>query len=342
MTEQKRLSETELKELLQRLAKWDALEFHEDAERGEILIPYVMNDAAECYMRLTGASMRGEPDEEQTENGFWELVHGEALTGLIFRQISGNTFTIWFEEAFWTADCYQYHLIGHGWRQEKGQEYIRRLVNLVCVIHDKKTYLGPEYCSETEFWISALAEFAPVLYFTPINESVLDWYPHSPEGIEAARRLAEEAGDISLLKALERYEKLFRKVKIRMEQVENTAGLLMEKAHAGFWRLLEEKIRLADSTYGPRDYGEKERLRIEEIRRQLTDKYRQQGFAGEYPRLLRQNEDGGVDREIIFAEEQPFCIMESDDFKYRIFSMEMDPESAADCEWKEEIAIKWN
>lgn len=341
MTGRKSLPAQRLEELLQRLIEWDALEICRDAENREILIPYVMNDAVEYYLCLTEASMHGELDGETEKDTSVELVQNDNVYGLIFRQSSGNTVSIWYGAAYENIHCYQYHLIGHAWRREKGEEYIRRLVNLICVLHDKKTYLGSVYCAETESLIADLAEFAPVLYFTPINESLLEWYPESLDGIEAAGKLAGDAEDTRLQKEIIQYANLFRKGKIGQKQIQRMAGLLLQREHTGFWRCLDEKIRQASARLPVRDYGAEAEKHVEGVRRRIVAGYRKKGFQGEYPCLSHRTADGKSDRELVFVEEQPFSVLESHDFKYRIFSLNIDPEHVADCEWREEMAWKW-
>ena len=99
MAGRERISAQRLGELLQWLIDWDALEICQDAENREILIPYVMNDAVEYYLCLTEASMHGELDTEEAEDTSVELVQNDALYGLIFRQSSGNTVSIWYSTA---------------------------------------------------------------------------------------------------------------------------------------------------------------------------------------------------------------------------------------------------
>ena len=209
------------------------------------------------------------------------------------------------------------------------------------MLHDKKTYLGSAYCDETESWIADLAEFAPVLYFTPINESLLEWYPESPDGIEAAGKLAGEAEDIPLQKEIIQYANLFRKGKIRQKQIQRMAGLLLQREHTGFWLCLDEKIRQASLRLPARDYGAEAEKHVEEARRQIVAAYRAKGFQGDYPCLFYRTADGKPERELVFVEEQPFSVMESHDFKYRIFSLNIDPEHVAECEWREEMTWEW-
>lgn len=339
MAERKRLSEESLGELLWCLIDWDALELCTGTEKGEVLIPYVMNDAVESYLRLTGCAVHGELNGEPEDGISLEMVQSGDTKGLILRQQSGNMVSLWYDEAYQVVNCYQYHLIGHGWRQEKGEEYIRRLVNLICVLHDKMTYLGLEYVSETERLLASLAEFPPVLYFTPINESILDWYPKSAAGIEAMRKLAVQAEDGSFLEELSGYENLFRKGKVRQKQTQRMAGSLLRKEHAGLWRLMDEKLCQASLAHEPRDYGSDMAARVAEVRQRLTDDCRANGFQGEYPYLFWKNPDGNTEKELIFVEEQPFSVMESPDFEYRIYSMTVDGGHVAACRWSEEAVI---
>lgn len=326
----RKITEDQLYRMLERLIEWDALEICMDHEKKEVLIPYLMNDATEYYLQFCECVVQGKLEEEM-EDAYIEFVHNHSAHGLIIRQKSGNIVTIWYKDVFEELNCYQYHLIGHAWRRKPGEEFIRRLVNLICVIHDKVNYLGEGKCNSLERKIGYLAEFAPILYFTPINESVLEWYPESEKGIESAKWLAEEANDRVLVEEILKYEKLFLKGKMKPKQLKITAGKFQYSSK--IWLALHEKICEASLQYPARNYESDMNLKIEKMRDEVVERYEKIGFSGEFPKLKSSNQ------EIYFIEEHPFTILESEDYKYRIFSMtrEIRDSNVLDCVWREEI-----
>lgn len=354
------ISEKDGQRLLEQLTEWHALEIQTDTEGRTAMIPYVMNDAVECYLRFEECTIHGSFDGGDADFSFVEnrssenrSAENEPAKGLIVRHTSGNIMSIWYKRMVQVTQCCQYHLIGHDWRRSAGQEAIRRLVNLICVIHDKITYLGESYCSEVEKEIAALAEFPPVLYYTPINESIMDWYPESQDGIDAAKQLAVRSENMSLYNALLVYETAFKKGKIRPKHVSIIAENLASSECLDFWRILYEKMEAASLMYDVRDYGAAGNCKIEEMREQTEARYKKLGYTGKYPFLERRAEGpcqqrscgeeapqlqyrgNTVSEKIFFVEEQPFTVMESEGFRYRIFSMTF-PGDSLDCVWKEE------
>lgn len=346
----KQLSIDELKLAIEDLLKWEALEICCFPEKKEVLIPYCMNDGVEDYIGFTGCRIMGNPEPvvpvtsvDFVEN---ESASGEAVStkgsGVIFRTGEGSVVTVWYEDCFRETCCFQYHRIGHGWRKTHGEEYIRRLVNLICVMHDKMSFLGEENCSQTEIKIARLAEFAPVIYYTPINESILEWYSESMEGIFAFSELLEElkaetenihiretvgARELaSLIRKTEEYTKVFARdmlkdtvnVKARERQIRKFAELLLKKEYSGIWKLISDKIDEVSLECEVRDYGEEENIRITALRSQVAARYKESGFTGDYP-VMRKGTT-----EVTFVEEHPFTIMEAENYKFKIFSIKVE------------------
>lgn len=126
--------------------------------RKEYIIPYIMNDAVECYLTLENASRRGDYQPEQEVTEVELLVPQEdGRYGLIVHQGYDNVVTLWFETLVMHVACYRYHEIGHFW--VKGQEQWRQLVYMVGTMADKYRYMGPEYCNETEIALQGLIYF---------------------------------------------------------------------------------------------------------------------------------------------------------------------------------------
>ncbi len=307
-----KLTQEVLTDFIWKLVQWEALEIEE--VDGELLIPYLMNDGVECYLKLTGALMLG-PEPDATVQ--ITPVEHQDQKGLVLHQNSGNIITIWYKEALLCRYCYQYHMIGHCWRKKPGEEQIRRLVNLICVLHDKRTYLGEEYCEEEEVFLADLAEFPPVLYFTPINESILDWYPDSLKGIEAAEKIASLCQDISLEKEIQNYKNSYQKQKVGEKQTRKLAYVLLMEEHACFWKKIREWMEDASMRLPVRDYGEEGNQKREAARQSMVESYRIRGFEGDFPYMKKQ------EREVFFFEEQPFTVLEEEDYEYKVIAVEL-------------------
>ena len=76
-------------------------------------IPYMMNDALECYYVLENAHMKGTflPDS----GAEIQVIETEESPALIIRQKDENVCTLWFESVRKDLQCYRYHEIGHFW-----------------------------------------------------------------------------------------------------------------------------------------------------------------------------------------------------------------------------------
>ena len=426
-----------LKELLDS----DTLELHFQDRSGakdrELLIPYMMNDAVEYVLWLSACSMQGRweptvpllPEAEFAVNG--------GRNGILLRQEDGSSLSIWYGDAVLESHNYQYHRIGHNWRREKGGEALRRLVNLLCVLHDKYTFLGAAACNEQEIRLASLIEFGPLCYWTPINEPLTDWYPETMCGIEAMTGLVREAGDVSYLELLREYRKLaveisgdpegsrswmgnkgsdgisegtegvrfgaenngsdripegtegvgFVAENKRLDRIpegmegvgfvaenkgsdgisEGTEGVrfgvenkgsdrildathrrriaggirmpgniarakrkketlfqqlaqaLEQEDHRGIFCLLQQKIEAASLSWEERKYSPEEEAAQERQRRQSEARYYQMGYQGSYPQMWRCNPTTGRKEEVFFAEEHPFTVLESEEYRFRIW-----------------------
>ncbi|MCQ2508376.1 MAG: DUF3878 family protein, partial [Dorea sp.] len=326
-----------------------------------ILIPYLMNDAVECYLAFSGASLRGPldptrgwddgpvdtvPETRALMDTFTEQIYQEEILtdniqlvshqdhyGMVIHQLSGNVATLWYKQMSLEVNCYQYHLIGHRWRREPGEEYIRRLVNLICVLHDKRTYLGDVYCCDIELLLSNLAEFPPVLFYTPINESILGWYPESAEGIETALYLAKRCQDSELVRLILSYENAFAKGKNLRRVMEKVTGALGEPEHFPLWQLVFELMTKACEELPGRDYGPEKNGIVRAKREALVSEYRAKEYVGDFPYMTKtvladsgevnQVEKLTFPKEVYFFEEQPFTLLEEEDYEYQVFALEL-------------------
>ena len=105
--------------------------------QGQGYVPYMMNDALECYLvltdcRCTGGYLTG---YESCTVGYLSFKEEEKV--LVVHQGEENIFTLWFREIQVKLEGYQYHQIGHFWLKEKGQEQWRQLVYMLGTVYDK-------------------------------------------------------------------------------------------------------------------------------------------------------------------------------------------------------------
>jgi len=311
------LSFNELQKYLSEILACNAFELHEDAEN--IYIPYMMNDALECYMCFPGAQLTGKYLPDFTGETTFEIIDGSSADvlrhGIIFRQGNENVFTLWFFSCHQALCCYRYDQIGHFW--VKGEEHWRRLVYIIGTLCDKYEYFGDQLCTEKEKALLALMEFAPFRMYSPIHESLDSLYPDSIRGTDAMEALAKEAQDYVCLILLSFYRRFpyfwMKKIFCRA---------LNRPGRIALYELLFQKVKEASHDYPERDYGDKRNEQIRQARRQITSHLHQQGFWGQYP--LFQN---GT-KQILAMEEHPFTILEASDFCFRIQLMESETPSA--------------
>lgn len=270
-------------------------------------IPYMMNDALECYLILEGARMTGEylrldPEEYPVQG---QLASRDGQMALIVKQGSENVFTIWFRSLEESFCCYQYHRIGHFWQE--GQEQWRRLVYMVGTVYEKYQYLGDRACSSEEKEFLRLVEFAPFRFWSPIGESLDDRYPSTPEGARCMAACAREAGD----RWYGRMADLYARFPLRILERALTRKLTSPRRQE-LYELLYEKIRKASLRYPKRDYGEELNEAILKGRRWVHSRLKKAGYTGKYPVYTRGT------AEVVVTEEHPFTKMESEDFSFRI------------------------
>lgn len=278
---------------------------HTEDERQYCYLPYMMNDALECYLilkncRITGTYLSGFEGET---TGY--LTENQDSVVLVIKQGEDNVFTLWFEEIQEKLRCYQYHQIGHFW--VKGQEHWRQLVYIIGTIYDKYEYLGDSVCTEKEIELLPLMEFAPFRKWSPIKESLDKKYPDTIEGVDCMEKLALETGLGTLVMLLKCYRKNpFVWIEKLIERF--LCGRKGKYLYETIWK----KVDAASQEYPSRDYGGKMNAEIEMQRQKTTEFLESRGFSGKYPSFQREN------IQIVAAEEHPFTILEAEDFNFRI------------------------
>lgn len=124
-----------------------------------IRLVYLMNDAVESFLvfhqaKLTGVYQKdyqGELQASLDRNGdrYVLVLHqGESVCTLFFGDVTLET------------HLFNYGRTGHFW--VKKYEYLRQLEYRIAILHDKKEYLGDEFCTEEERSLAVLAEFPPL------------------------------------------------------------------------------------------------------------------------------------------------------------------------------------
>lgn len=333
---------TDFQKCVKELLECNAFEIQLHKNENELTdcyIPYMMNDALECYFvlkncRVTGECMTGvlnssDASGDSAEFGNFacdrklsvELVDDSVSTALVLRQPDGNVSTLWFEDIVKELKCYRYHEIGHFW--VSGQEQWRQLVYMIGTIYDKFSYMGESLCNEEELALLPLMEFAPFRYWSPIHESLDHYYPDTMDGFACFKELCEEAGDSLLLNLAERYEKaacggfwitdFYRKLALP-KLVNKLALELGHSGHEALYELIYQKVCDASSKYPARDYGEVLGSKIAASRREINETLMKKGFVGEYPRFSLGN------RSLLVTEEHPFTLsaLEYENYEFRI------------------------
>lgn len=271
------------------------------------LIPYMMNDALECYLLLKNSSMTGEFLPECKETLEAEFISDKQRTALIIHQGMENVFTIFFESVWKVTNCYQYHSIGHFWVE--GQEQWRQLVYMIGTICDKYDYLGESVCNQQELSLMPLMGFAPFRMWSPIHESLDDRYPETVEGAELMYSLSMGSG----LKWFAFLVRLYRFFPLRF--LANLLGKKLTKTGMEpLYELIYERVVSASTPYPIRDYGDAMNDKIHVERENATRILYQKGFSGTYPLFCRE----GI--QLVAAEEHPFTFtfMDYKDFHFRI------------------------
>ena len=277
---------------------------HEAHGEENFYIPYMMNDALECCLKFQNCSMTGRYLPEYPGEVSGELIREGNRNAVVVRQ-GEQVFTLWFEHLQLITNGYSYHQIGHFW--VKGQEQWRQLVYMAGTIYDKYEYLGAGMLNPLEKELTALMEFAPFRFWSPIRESLEGSYEDTPRGMEYMKKLALEAGDRSFARLLCLYEKLSGSWTAKFV----SARMNVPKREK-LYRLIRQKIEEASSQYPARDYGETMNENICQRRKAVERFLKSRGFQGEYPFFWKK------EIQILAAEEHPFTMLEEESFHFRI------------------------
>ncbi len=308
-----------LEKCLNQLLECNALEMISDNSNSAttLYIPYMMNDALEYYFilencQITGIFTKTIPADTTLETSSdISDVSKSRRNALIFHKADNEILTIWFSRCSQILNFYQYHRIGHFWRE--GQEHWRRLVYIIGTIHEKYTYLGRSACNKNELALLSLVEFAPFRYWSPIHESLDDYYSNSKEGLLYMYELAQEAGD----KTFARLIQLYRKMPFHF-MTHILARKLISPKRESLYQLICQKINLCSTEYALRDYGAEKNAEIKKLRTQFSEKLYADGFIGQYPYFQKDS------IQLVAMEEHPFTILESANFTFRIQGMVTD------------------
>lgn len=316
-----KISHKELENYIKEILDCNAFELYSD-ESKKFYIPYMMNDALECYLLLKNCRMTGKYLPELNETITAEFITQSSdstspdSSAIIFRQGTENVFIIWFEEAYRVLKCYRYDQIGHFW--VKGEEHWRRLVYIIGTIYDKYEYMGKQVCNEKEIDLLPLMEFAPFRMYSPIHESLDTYYSESRSGLECMSSLAKEADDKEFLRLLNIYRlfssdrpaikihfpiRLIRKKIFRALNHPNRQNL---------YELIFQKVHDASIVYPERSYHPALNEEINSARKKSTEQLHEKGFSGDYPLFHKEN------LQVLAMEEHPFTILEAKDFSFRI------------------------
>ena len=131
-------------------------------------------------------------------------------------------------------------------------------------------------------------------------------FPLREEGVETALRLAKEVNDTEFISLVQQYaNNATEKMEVYLSR-----QLLSPKREA-LYQHIYELVQKASSPYPPRDYGETKNLEIRHKRRQVEKELHSCGYVGHYPEYHKKN------THVLVTEEQPFTMLEWDDFHFR-------------------------
>jgi len=179
---------------------------------------------------------------------------------------------------------YDYGNIGHFWM--KKYENLRVMEYQIAILRDKYDYLGEEFCNEQERELAMLREFPPLsyLFYPSVPEKYIvpvdNPWEVSEEALEVMNKIAKEAGDRKLLKALQEYRKTGR-----ASMAKKIAVMLRRSSHIETVHLLSEKIRQAAEKYPARDFGCEQNTYLQNLMKEAwkkKEKIESSGKSGSY------------------------------------------------------------
>lgn len=244
-------NEYEKLELLLSQGQFELLQ--EEKETENIRLVYLMNDAVESFLVFCRAKLTGTylPD---FQGELWADLNQDGDQYVLVVHQEDTVCTLFFQDLKLEVHLFDYGRTGHFW--VKGYEYLRQLEYRIAILRDKREYLGEEFCSQEERWISSLAEFPPLNFccYPAVSEKYLvpscSWWLVSEGALQVMTQLAEEAGDRSLKNWICLYRRF--PVKCVAKQI---ARMLHKVKHAEVVDLVGEKLARAASVYERRDFG---------------------------------------------------------------------------------------
>lgn len=277
-------------------------------ECSEIYIPYMMNDALECYIVLKDAVLVGEQMADKKQYTEVEIHNEGERSALVVKQGDENTFTVFFHDAVMEKKYYRFDSICHFW--ESGQEQWSQLVYIVGTMYDKFAFLGEESCNQEERAILELIEFAPFRYLAPAKQLFEELYETTKAGSRKMLELAKEAGDFRYYWAVKFY------LIFPLERIAKIlSGMLTRPARYRLYRHIYKRAVKGASAYPERVYDKELKNEIKEntnynitaMRENLDERFRRNGFSGCYPDYVKDN------LYVRVVEEHPFTIMDWED-----------------------------
>lgn len=272
-------------------------------ELSDVRLVYLMNDAVESFLAFQNAHMSGTYQEKF--DGELSAALAKEEDGYVLAVHQGmNAFTLFFTGMALEVHLFDYGHTGHFW--VKGYEYLRQMEYRLAILHDKLEYLGETFCNEEECQLAALAEFPPLNYccypavpkkYQTITEA--DWEP-SQKALQVMDGLADEAGDVSFLRALERYRRHPGKYRAK-----KLGRMLHRMRHAAVVDLLAKRLEEAAAVYEKRRFVSEEEEEMRRLRRKAEERCKE----------LR---DRGMRCAIV--EEEPF-VYARDSIAYKVYVM---------------------
>ena len=240
---------------------------------------YLMNDCVESFLILENARMTGSY-KSSYEGPLGASVEKQGESYVLVVHQGENLFTVFFDDVLFEYQLYNYGNIGHFW--VKKYENLRVMEYQIAILRDKYDYLGEEFCNEQERKLAMLRDFPPLndLFYPSVPEKYIvpvdNPWEVSTEAADVMIKLAEEAGDTKLLKALQRYR---RTGSVRMAR--KIAVMLRRSGHIETMHLLAEKIRKAAETYPERDFGREQNTYLQNLLRKAQKKKEEAECTGE-------------------------------------------------------------
>lgn len=250
---------------------------------------YLMNDCVESFLVLENARMTGnyksgyegplEASVEKQGKGYILVVHqGETL------------FTVFFDDVLFEYQLYDYGTIGHFWVEK--YENIRVMEYQIAILRDKYDYLGEEFCNEQEKELAMLRDFPPLnyIFYPSVPEKYIvpvdNPWEVSEEALDVMSKVAEEAGDRKLLKALQEYRKTGSTSMAR-----KIAAMFRRSSHVETVHLLAEKLGQAAKEYPARDFGSDQNTYLQNLMKKARKKKEEtesSGKSGTYSMIYKE------------------------------------------------------